>query len=76
MTKVLPRQPLASLICVSNASQYRSLCKQALPTASQARLFRPDAIALIYKTINSDQFYEVGHLIMTTHEVPTAEGTF
>jgi hypothetical protein len=36
-------------------------------------LFRPDVIALIYKTINSDQFYEVGHLIMTTQEVPTAE---
>jgi hypothetical protein len=44
--------------------------------ASQEVLFRPDAIALIYKTINSDQFYEVGHLIMTTHKVLTAEGTF
>ena len=59
-----------------NAVQNRSLCKQALPTASQARLFRPDAIALIYKTINSDQFYEVGHRIITTHEVLTAEGAF
>jgi len=69
----LRRQPLASLICIRSAVQYRSLCKQALPSASQERSFRPDAIALIYKTINSDQFYKVGHLIMTIHELPTAE---
>jgi hypothetical protein len=55
--------------------QNRSLCKQARPTASQERLFRSDAISLIYKTINSDQCYEVGHLIMTTRKVLTAEVT-
>jgi hypothetical protein len=46
--------------------------KHFLPHLRNVR-FGPDTIALIYKTINSDQFYEVGHLIMTTHEVPTAE---
>ena len=45
----------------------------ALPTASQERLFRPDAIALIYKTINSDQFPEVGHLITDDSRSSDAE---